>query len=351
MMNDSPGKGSILIVDDTPENLRLLAQLLTQHGYQARSVPNGVRALSSIRNTAPDLILLDIMMPEMDGYEVCRTLKADPQTRHIPIIFISARDEAFDKVQAFATGGVDYITKPFQAEEVLARIETHLTLQRLQQELLLKNEALQTANDSLEAKVKARTIALAEANEALKAEIEQRKSHQQEKDRLFELAQQQSEQLRSMTNWLIETQQTQREGLSAGLNREIQQKIRLIRTNLKNLQGMLPRDDNPHLVTTITDTLHLLAEMETYVRQVTTDLDHPAEVKQKGSRSLLLQLSSRERQVFQMVVEGKTNPEIADLLTITLNTVHTYLKRIRTKLDTYDTPGLVKIAQEHGLIE
>ncbi len=347
----TPSKGSILIVDDTPANLHFLAQLLTEHDYQARAVPNGLRALSSIRNTPPDLILLDIMMPEMDGYEVCQTIKDDPQTQHIPIIFISALDEAFDKVKAFASGGVDYVTKPFQAEEVLARIETHLMIQRLQQELQLKNQALEEANVGLEQKVTARTAELAEANDQLNAEIEQRISHQQEKDRLFELAQQQSEQLRSMTNWLIEKQQTQREGLSTGLDQEIQQKIKLARTHLKSLQLSISADGDRQNIVSLTDTLHLLAEMETYVQQVTTDLGQLDTVDQDANRELLLQLSSRERQVLQMVVEGKTNAEIADLLTITLNTVHTYLKRIRTKLDIHDIPGLVKFAQDNGLIE
>ena len=126
---------NILIVDDTPANLRLLSQMLAERGYGVRAVTSGARALASASAAPPDLVLLDIKMPGMNGYEVCEKLKADPLTQDIPVIFISALDEIQDKVQAFAVGGVDYITKPFQFKEVLARTETHLSLRRLQKQL------------------------------------------------------------------------------------------------------------------------------------------------------------------------------------------------------------------------
>lgn len=132
----------ILIVDDTPANLRLLSQMLAEHGHSVRAVTSGGRALASAKLSRPDLVLLDIKMPEMDGYEVCERLKADGQTRDVPVIFISALDELQDKVRAFAVGGVDYITKPFQVEEVLARVETHLALRRLQEQLENANKKM-----------------------------------------------------------------------------------------------------------------------------------------------------------------------------------------------------------------
>jgi sigma-B regulation protein RsbU (phosphoserine phosphatase) len=131
----SSSKGNILIVDDTPANLRLLSKMLAEQGYRVRPVPDGPLALAATRAEPPDLILLDIRMPEMNGYEVCEHLKADAQTRDIPIIFISALDATQDKVRAFTVGGVDYVTKPFQFEEVLARVETHLALRKLQKQL------------------------------------------------------------------------------------------------------------------------------------------------------------------------------------------------------------------------
>jgi len=130
-----PCKGNILVVDDTLATLRLLVDMLVNQGYDVRPAPNGALALRAAQSTAPDLILLDIKMPGMDGYTVCEKLKANPQTEDIPVIFISALNEVLDKVKAFSVGAVDYITKPFQLEEVLARIQTHLTLRQLQKRL------------------------------------------------------------------------------------------------------------------------------------------------------------------------------------------------------------------------
>ncbi len=137
-------QGNILIVDDTSENLRLLTNLLADRGYRVRSAPSGAHALTTTRKEAPDLILLDVMMPEIDGYEVCRTLKAQEQTRDIPIIFLSALDELEDKMKGFEVGGVDYITKPFYEKEVMLRVETHLKIRSLQQKLLMETARFKT---------------------------------------------------------------------------------------------------------------------------------------------------------------------------------------------------------------
>ena len=136
-------KADILVIDDTPENLALLSQMLTERGYKVRSVTKGSTAIRGAKAVPPDLILLDVKMPEMDGYEVCQQLKADHCTHNIPIIFISALGDVFDKVKAFQVGGVDYITKPFQIEEVLARLDTHLTIRNLQIKLEAQNSQLQ----------------------------------------------------------------------------------------------------------------------------------------------------------------------------------------------------------------
>lgn len=128
-------KADILVVDDTPVNLDLLDEILSLEGYKVRPVPGGVLALQAAIALPPDLILLDINMPQMDGYEVCRRLKADPRTCDIPVIFLSALSSGIDKETAFNVGGVDYVTKPFQLEEMMARIKTHLELHRLRQKL------------------------------------------------------------------------------------------------------------------------------------------------------------------------------------------------------------------------
>ena len=141
--SDNLAQSKILIVDDTPANLRLLTNMLRNRGYEARPVPNGRLALQAAKHDSPDLILLDINMPVIDGYEVCRQLKQDERLKGIPVIFISALNEIFDKVKAFNTGGVDYITKPFQFEEVQARLETHLKLRSLQLEVERHNRHLE----------------------------------------------------------------------------------------------------------------------------------------------------------------------------------------------------------------
>lgn len=125
-------KGSILIVDDTPQNLHLLSSMLIEQGYDVRSAINGSVALMAVDKIQPDLILLDINMPHMSGFEICERLKSNKETCTIPIIFLSAMDETLDKIKALRSGGVDYITKPFQIEEVIARVERQLELKKLQ---------------------------------------------------------------------------------------------------------------------------------------------------------------------------------------------------------------------------
>ncbi|XHX77396.1 MAG: response regulator [Stenomitos frigidus ULC029] len=135
----------ILVVDDTAENIRFLSAMLAQQGYQVRKALNGKMALMSAQTTPPNLILLDVNMPEMDGFEVCKQLKAHEKTATVPVIFLSALDEVTDKVKAFQVGAIDFITKPFQFEDVLVRIQTHLKIQELQSQLQAKNNQVQQA--------------------------------------------------------------------------------------------------------------------------------------------------------------------------------------------------------------
>jgi signal transduction histidine kinase len=133
---------SVLIVDDTIENLRLLSSMLSARGYEVRAVSNGRQALQAAEGDPPDLILLDVNMPEMNGYEVCRALKASAKLRDIPVIFLTALGEIADKVKAFDAGAVDYVTKPFQVEELEARVRTHLALRRASRELFESHQRL-----------------------------------------------------------------------------------------------------------------------------------------------------------------------------------------------------------------
>ena len=165
--NNAP-KADILIVDDKPNNLRLLSTALTEWGYEVRCVTNGPMALASARRVIPDLVLLDIKMPDMDGYEVCQQLKADQLTCQVPVIFLTASNEMWDKVKAFDVGGVDYIAKPFQIEEVLVRIKNQLFLQSA-------NVKIRQLNEELEKRVFERTAQLEATNQELEKEITVRK--------------------------------------------------------------------------------------------------------------------------------------------------------------------------------
>ncbi|AFY77032.1 diguanylate cyclase (GGDEF) domain-containing protein [Pleurocapsa sp. PCC 7327] len=164
--------GNILVIDDTPDNLRVLSASLMGRGYQVRCVKNGAMALITAKKAPPDLILLDIKMPEMDGYEVCEKLKADVHTREIPVIFLSALDDVFDKVKAFQVGGVDYITKPFQIEEIVVRIQHQLALRAAKSKI-------EQLNAELEQKVQQRTAQLEEVIGKLHQEIAKHKQTQQ----------------------------------------------------------------------------------------------------------------------------------------------------------------------------
>ena len=185
-MKTSPDRASltsILIVDDTPDNIHVLSAMLTAQGYEVRKALNGPMALACIEKKLPDVILLDIMMPGMNGYDVCRTLKASPRTQDIPVVFLSALNDSADKVAAFDAGGVDYITKPFQLREVLVRVRTQVTLRAQQKQLQSNNiqlqrevrdrlqaeAALQSLNRDLETRVRSRTAQLL----ALQTELRQ----------------------------------------------------------------------------------------------------------------------------------------------------------------------------------
>jgi diguanylate cyclase (GGDEF)-like protein/PAS domain S-box-containing protein len=172
---DKTSEGMILIVDDIADNLRVLSATLTEQKYEIRCAKNGSMALRAAQTALPDLILLDVKMPDMDGYEVCQQLKASPATCHIPVIFMSALDDVLDKVRAFDVGGVDYITKPFQVKEVLARIKSQLALQAAKAEI-------RKLNEELEQRVQHRTIQLEAANQQLQREIAERKQAEKSLD-------------------------------------------------------------------------------------------------------------------------------------------------------------------------
>ncbi len=172
MTSPPAAQTKILVIDDSPDIIHFLVDTLTQYDYDVRGVVNGEMAAQIAQAVQPDLILLDVKMPKMSGYEVCQKLKALESTRHMPIIFISALDSTLDKLKAFEVGGVDYIIKPFQVSELLARIKTHLSLRAAQTEI-------QKLNQELEQRVEQRTAQLQSINQKLRQEIIERKKAEQ----------------------------------------------------------------------------------------------------------------------------------------------------------------------------
>ncbi|WP_293338920.1 response regulator [Microcoleus sp. CAWBG58] len=254
MNNDIPSTppGNILVVDDTPANLRLLAGILNGKGYKVRPVPSGELALSAAQGMPPDLILLDIMMPEMNGYEVCEKIKADERTRDIPVIFISAINDVLDKVKAFAVGGVDYITKPFQMEEVLVRVETHLAMCHLQKKLKQKNDEL--------------TITL--------------------------------EQLQATQEQLVQSEKMAALGqLIAGIAHEINTPLGAIRSSIGNITGFL--DNN-------------LDSLPVFFKELSAERQHDFLSLMYSSRQQTYSLSTREKREFKRGVKQQLDAEGID---------------------------------------
>ncbi|MFK8186232.1 MAG: response regulator [Phormidesmis sp.] len=213
---------TILIVDDVPENLRLLSAALTQAGYEVRGAISGSVALMSASIEPPDLIMLDVTMPKMDGFEVCRRLKSKVATAEIPVVFISALGEVFDKVKAFEVGGVDYITKPFQTGEVLARVKSQLELGCLKQQLQRQNQHLQNSLEQQQwAEAQVRQL-----NSELEDRVEERTKQ------LLHLAETQMQ--------LVQTEKMASLGkMVAGIAHEINNPINFIQGNLTPLSDYL----------------------------------------------------------------------------------------------------------------
>ncbi len=225
-------EGDILVADDMLPNLLVLSTMLTEQGYKVRGAPNGSTALMIAQAKPPDLILLDVKMPGMDGYDVCRRLKEHPETRAIPVIFISALGEVIDKVKGFEAGGVDYITKPFHVEEVLARVRTHLTLRRLQAQLEATNIQLRRE--------------IAERVQA-EAELKRYRDHLEElvKERTAELEKEIAEHMQ--TEEQLGIRLGEREVLMAEIHDRIKNNMQII-VSMLNLQARHIQDEQARAV-------------------------------------------------------------------------------------------------------
>ncbi len=235
---------NILIVDDTPVNLGVIVNYLESYGFGIRIARSGETALRRVQYDPPDLILLDILMPGMDGFETCQRLKSLEATRDIPVIFMTSLTGAEDKVKGFEVGAVDYVTKPLHQEEVLARIKTHLRLRDLTQSL-----------------------------QDQKVQVEM--SSQVEKARLFEAVSQQREQLRTLTARLTEVQEAERKELARELHDEMGQALTAISINLAAITGGLPKTCSPQIKARVAEAKLLTDQTLEQIREISLNLRPP----------------------------------------------------------------------------
>lgn len=235
---------SILIVDDVPVNLAVLVDYLTEYGFNIRIARRGETALQRVHYDAPDLILLDILLPGIDGFETCRRLKADPATAEIPVIFMTSLASAADKVTGFEVGAVDYVTKPLQQAEVLARITTHLRLRKMTQSLQAQTVQLELSSRT-------------------------------ERERLFTAVREQRAQLRALTNKLTEVQESERRQIARELHDEMGQALTALRINLAAVEKALPPDAPAPSRDRLAEAMQLAEQTLEQIRELSLNLRPP----------------------------------------------------------------------------
>jgi signal transduction histidine kinase len=275
---------SILIIDDSPANLGILTEYLEEYGFTIFVARDGEGGIEKAQYALPDLILLDVLMPGIDGFEICRQLKINEATRNIPVIFMTSLVGPEHAVTGLEVGAVDYITKPFHQAEVLARVRTHIALHNMQLQIETQNIQLQQTHNELEQRVKERTAELAEANVNLTAEIEERrraeKALQQNAERLQalnEIAETHREQLRLLSARLAETQETERKRLAHELHDRVGQNLSTLGFILNIVRSQICKglpDPAPSLAH-LDDAQELIKQTTGYVRNVMTDLRPP----------------------------------------------------------------------------
>ena len=275
----------VLIVDDSATNLQVLGTMLRENNYRTAVAENGETALAFVARCKPQLILLDIAMPGLDGFEVCSRLKHDPEYSFIPIIFLSVRTETAEKVRAFQCGGVDYITKPFQREEVVARIGAHLQLQKTKQMLQAANEALEQRVRERTSELRSSNAKLEEANIALRVLLEQKDE-------------------------------------SRGIMQET------MVTNLK--QSVLP------LLAHLEDE-GLTSRQTTWLSMIRASIEH---ILSPTQRSLAQEygFTSTESQLAELIKQGLSTKEMASMLKLSKRTIDTHRHNMRKKLGLSNTP-------------
>jgi DNA-binding response OmpR family regulator/DNA-binding CsgD family transcriptional regulator len=324
-MNAPDELASVLIIDDNPDNLRVAVDHLEAYSIVVRTALDGVTGIRRAQGSSIRLILLDVEMPGIDGYETCKRLKADPELASIPVIFMTSRAAVEDKIRAFEVGAVDYVTKPFEARELLARVQTHLHLNVLQEKLARQNEELegQVADERLN----------------LKAALAGREALDSDRGALIEMVGRQSEELRRLTTqW--EVKLTTPSANPAGALREhVRARLALVKANLRGALALVARDEAS---ARIREHLELAQAVLGPLLQ-----EDAVEATAGGGSSTALdplrELSDRERDVLRMVAQGLSTSEIANELDVAASTVSTYRKRIREKTGVENITELIAL--------
>ncbi|MGB1249018.1 MAG: response regulator [Candidatus Promineifilaceae bacterium] len=330
-------KHTLLVVDDNLANLAVLFDYLDSEEYHILAAGNGIDAVELAAQARPDLILLDVRMPGMNGYETCRAIKANPDIANTPILFLSALTDTDDRLMGFEAGGVDYITKPVNAADVLARIRTHITLATLQQVLI-------TTNEQLEETVTAKTA-------ELQAEIELRCQQQLEKEQLLRLLQEQNQQLYSFTSQLLQTRPMTQLELANIINQQLLDNLTAITTDLHLATQSLTAHSstNRRSIDLLQTVWQRADQMQRYLHGIVVAPRSAENNPLNAESTALAGLSEREREVLSLLCNGDTTAQIGIQLSLSDVTIRTHRAHIMRKLNISHLPGLVKFALKHNL--
>jgi DNA-binding response OmpR family regulator/DNA-binding CsgD family transcriptional regulator len=317
----------VLVIDDEPDNLRVVVHHLEAYSFEILTALDGHTGLQRARLARPDVILLDVNLPDLQGFEVCRRLKADPDLSAVPVLFLTALTDTQDKIRGFEAGGVDYVTKPIEAAELLARVRTHLE------------------NAGLRARLEQR---VAQRTAALQQELREKDAYQQEREKLLDMVRWQSEQLRILTRHWVEGQKQSRQGLATELETGVSERLRLVQLHLEQARrlGTAEPFALPALLEHLGTAQEILGPALDENRSIAGRLGGQGPDDAMG-KDPLVQLSTREYEVLQLMAAGLQNKQIANVVVVARTTVGTYRVRLLEKLGVSDTASLLKLAFRH----
>ena len=328
----------ILIVDDNPDDLNLLAMLLRRANYIVLEAETGENCLKLLSQITPDLIMLDVVMPGMDGFETCRQLKTIPQVAEVPVIFLTSLDQPEEKVRGFGVGGADFVVKPLERQELFARIENQLALQRSKAEVVELNTQLEELMQKRMAELHTESL--------------WRRQYEEEVTKLLETVRYQGEQLSMLMQSYMKHSQGDQSNVVNALSELPQAYFNLLREHLNCAQFHAEAMQDKTTGTLITEHLsagaELLNSIDTQLRKVAINYNGTVNGA-GGHHDVLEKLSTREQEILRLIADGSSNSEIAEMLSLAEPTVRVYRSRIMGKLQLSDVTSLIKFAIKHNL--